>query len=179
VLVHGDYTLGDLNVVILIAMGWFGMHLHAFRFGSGFRLVEYGDIKSVRNHGTSMLDENSVTLKEVIRRTRQVFGYVYDFGDVWVHRIVVERIEPYNGRRKLPVCLAGARACPPEDCGGAPGYMNVLRVLEKASTPDDRSFREWVGDYDPKLFEIGEVNLAFGHPPGNDSAKRGQSDGNS
>lgn len=171
VLVHGDYTLGNLNVVIRTAMGWYGMHLHSFWFGSRANLVEYGDITSLPNPVPSMRDEDSVTLKEVIRRNRQVFGYVYDFGDSWVHRIVVERIEPYDGRRKLPVCLAGARACPPEDCGGVYGYMSVLRVLKEASTPDDRNFRQWVGEYDPQWFDVDEVNLAFGHPPRN-SAKR-------
>lgn len=178
VLVHGDYTLGNLNSVIRIAMGWCGMHLHLFRFGSGPHLVEYGDITTVYNPEPSMIDEDSVTLKEIIQRTRQVFGYVYDFGDGWVHRIVVERIEPYDGRRKLPVCLAGARACPPEDCGGVFGYFSVLRVLKKASTPDDRTFRQWVGEYDPKWFDVGEVNLAFGHPPRNDSAERRPTDKN-
>jgi hypothetical protein len=64
VLVHGEYTLGNLNSVIRVAMGWSGMHLHLFRFGSGVHLVKYADSKTVQVRGLSMLDENSVTLKD-------------------------------------------------------------------------------------------------------------------
>jgi len=42
---------------------------------------------------------------------------VYDFGDHWRHGVLVEKALPTTSE-KLPVCLAGRRACPPEDVGG-------------------------------------------------------------
>jgi hypothetical protein len=70
----------------------------------------------------------------------------------------VEKILPYDPSLALPVCLAGARACPPEDCGSFAGYTDVLRVLHKAETPEDRQLREWVGSYDPEQFDLEAVN---------------------
>jgi hypothetical protein len=79
--------------------------------------------------GPRILDEDRVLLGSLIRRKGQTFSYEYDFGDSWQHAVKVERIVPYDPSVALPVCLAGARACPPEDCGGFPGYANVLRAL--------------------------------------------------
>ena len=62
---------------------------------------------------------------------------------------------------RLPVCLAGARACPPEDCGGVPGYYRVLEALNKASTPEQKELREWLGSYDPDRFDLAAVNGRF------------------
>jgi hypothetical protein len=105
-----------------------------------------------------MHDEDSVLLSQVIRRQGQVFSYEYDFGDGWLHEVKVEKILPYDPGMALPVCLAGARACPPEDCGSFPGYANVLRVLKQAKTPEDREFRKWVGEYNPELFNPEAIN---------------------
>jgi hypothetical protein len=92
-----------------------------------------------------------------------VFTYEYDFGDGWLHAVKVEKILPYDPGVVLPTCLAGARACPPEDCGSFPGYADVLRVLAQAETPEDREFREWVGSYDPEFFDLEAINRRI-HP---------------
>ena len=34
------------------------------------------------------------------------------------------------------VCLAGARNCPPEDCGGIPGYAHFLAAIGNQRHPD-------------------------------------------
>jgi len=149
-----NFTLGDLHEVIQIAMGWTNSHLHAFRIGS----LQYGMAELDRDSELAMLDEESAPLRKVIRRKGQKFTYEYDFGDSWLHEIVVEKIEPSDEPHPRAVCLDGKRACPPEDCGGEPGYAHVLRVLKNASTPDDRELREWAGDYDQELFDINGVN---------------------
>ena len=62
-----------------------------------------------------------------------VFRYDYDFGDGWEHDVRVVRRTTSDGAH----CLDGARACPPEDCGGPPGYAEILLALE---SPDDPAF---------------------------------------
>ena len=58
------------------------------------------------------------------------FLYEYDFGDSWEHLVVVEKIlSPEESPADLPVCSAGAWACPPEDCGGVPGYEGFLEAI--------------------------------------------------
>src|SRR3970282_1813115 len=54
------------------------------------------------------------------------FRYVYDLGDGWGHEVLVEAIQALAAPLKHPVCLAGERACPPEDCGGTPDYRKLL-----------------------------------------------------
>jgi len=158
ILVPDNWVLGELHPALVAAMGWGGYHLHAFRFGGGFNPIEYSTYQMVVECGPRILDEDQVLLGSLIRRKGQTFSYEYDFGDSWQHEVKVEKILPYDHAVALPVCLAGARACPPEDCGSFPGYANLLRVLKKAETPEDHRLRKWVGRYDPEHFNVEGVN---------------------
>ena len=159
---HGDWTgqRGDAHTA-----GWGGFDLHAFRFGGGFNPVEYSSPLAGFGSDPRVRDENTALLSHVIRRQGQTFSYEYDFGDGWQHEIKVEKILPFDPARRLPVCLEGAWACPPEDCGSYPGYEDVLRVLAKSPTAADRELREWVGDDDPEAFDLEAVNRRL-QPPG-------------
>ena len=53
-------------------------------------------------------------------------GYVYDMGDNWQHWIIVEKLKPAEPGAVYPQFLGGERRCPPEDCGGHPGYYDFL-----------------------------------------------------
>jgi hypothetical protein len=69
-----------------------------------------------------MRNERGRRLREFLRNEGETFGYQYDFGDDWEHDVVLERI--VNGAEVVETtCLEGERACPPEDVGGPPGYM--------------------------------------------------------
>jgi hypothetical protein len=57
------------------------------------------------------------------------FGYVYDFGDNWEHRIIVEQTGNTETGAKYPRFLGGERRCPPEDCGGPPGYFDFIENI--------------------------------------------------
>ncbi|MBP7557529.1 MAG: plasmid pRiA4b ORF-3 family protein [Chitinophagaceae bacterium] len=57
------------------------------------------------------------------------FIYLYDIGDNWQHRVTVKEFSDQQLDR--PVCLEGRSACPPEDCGGLPGYYEILKMLKK------------------------------------------------
>jgi hypothetical protein len=57
------------------------------------------------------------------------FGYVYDFGDNWEHRIIVKQTGNTETGAKYPLFLGGERRCPPEDCGGPPGYFDFIENI--------------------------------------------------
>ena len=80
-------------------------------------------------------------------------------GDGWDHQILLEKIvEP--DRHCLTFCLDGARACPPEDCGGPWGYDNLLATMKDPKDPEHESILEWVGpEFDPEAFDIEAVNV--------------------
>jgi hypothetical protein len=62
------------------------------------------------------------------------------------------------------VCLAGERACPPEDCGGVPGYEDILRLLAQPpdqDDADDAERREWVDGFAPARFDLAAVDRDF------------------
>ncbi|MFH1845252.1 MAG: plasmid pRiA4b ORF-3 family protein [bacterium] len=75
----------------------------------------------------------------------------------------VEKLLPVvSGRRRYPMLTGGKRACPPEDCGGVPGYYHLLDVLENPNHPEHEELLEWSGgEYEPEKFNIQEVNRAF------------------
>ncbi len=156
--VPDNWLLGDLHPVLVAVMGWGGYHMHAFRFGGGFNPTAYSTHQMAIECGPRVQDENQVLLGYLIHRRGQTFSYEYDFGDSWQHEVKVEKILPYDLSVAPPVCLAGARACPPEDCGSFPGYARVLQVLRKAETAEDRGLLEWVGSYDPEHFDLEAVN---------------------
>ena len=148
-----NITLGQLHDVIQVAMGWQNCHMHAFHFG---------DVRYTSQQASEMGMENEefVFLGRVIRRPKQKFVYEYDFGDSWLHEIVVEKVLSIDPQAKYPVCLAGARACPPEDCGSFSGYCGILDALKASKKNDDqKELLDWLGDgYDPERFDLEAVN---------------------
>jgi hypothetical protein len=60
--------------------------------------------------------------------------------------------------------LAGARACPPEDCGGVPGYEDMVEFLASGESPqgdDADTLREWLDGWEPETFNLEEEKTAF------------------
>ncbi len=160
-LLPDNFTLGQLHDVIQVVMGWYNCHMHAFRVprrGFGPPLREFGSgLDTAEN-------ENMAFVGAVLVRKGQKLLYEYDFGDGWEHEIVVEKMLPIDPQANYPVCLAGARACPPEDCGSFPGYMNILEALKAPKkTAEQKELLEWVGDgYDPERFDLEAVNRQLG-----------------
>ena len=76
-----------------------------------------------------------------------------------MHQLVVEERFPPEQGVKYPICVAGQRACPPEDCGGPWGYPGFVGAI---SNPDHRRHEEmleWVGgEFDPERFDLESVN---------------------
>lgn len=59
------------------------------------------------------VNEKRVKLSQVVYHERSKFACEYDFGDDWMHEILVEKIlQPEPGKR-YPLCLAGRRSAPP------------------------------------------------------------------
>jgi hypothetical protein len=151
--VPGDITLARLHQILQGVMGWTDSHLHQFIVGDTF--IGAPDPA----FGMETEDERGVRLSQVARGPRATFIYEYDFGDSWEHEILVENVSPATPGARYPVCLAGARACPPEDCGGIWGYAELLEIIRDPDHPEHAEMQEWLGsDFDPESFDLDEVN---------------------
>jgi hypothetical protein len=150
VVVPSAFSLFDLHCVIQVAMGWDNCHLHEFTIKrQRYALDDDGYGKA--------LDESTARLIEVAARRTRIL-YQYDFGDSWRHTIVVEKILA-DSNLVVPTCIDGARACPPEDSGGAWGYIDKLQVLANPDDEDAEELREWLGkDFDPERFSVDNIN---------------------
>ncbi len=73
--------------------------------------------------------------------------------------LVVEKTLPPQENVHHPLCLAGARACPPEDVGGIPGYQNLLQAMRDSQHPEHEELLAWVGGaFDPEEFDVDQIN---------------------
>jgi hypothetical protein len=157
-------TLLDLHFVIQKAMGWDDKHLFSFsRVVSGHEIEYY---LPETNEPVSQLSENNpadFVLKDVFTKEEDSITYTYDFGDDWVHEIRF-RGRKYEDRRLFgyPNCLAGARACPPESCGGIPGYQNLIIAAESGTKRQRDELKKWLGyEFDPDDFSIEDDWVSF------------------
>ena len=67
-------------------------------------------------------------MRTLIGRGVERLLYVYDFGDDWRHDVIIEDVRDGAPDIDYPAFVAGERRCPPEDVGGAPGFMQFLEA---------------------------------------------------
>jgi hypothetical protein len=152
-LVPGSISLKELHDVLQVAIGWTDSHLHQFVA----RGTLYGQPDP--GFGRGCVNEKGVRLDVVLQAEKDAMIYEYDFGDGWQHKVVLEKILGSAVDGVAPSCAAGARACPPEDCGGVWGYANLLKIFSDASHPEHDEMLEWLGDrFEPERFDIAEAN---------------------
>ena len=118
-LLRSDHTLADLHNTIQITFGWTDTHLHCFTH----RCRDYGIPQIGGPHYTA--DARDIRLNDLTLRIRERFIYEYDFTDGWIHEIRLEQRLLLDKEHTYPVCTGGARAGPPEDCGGAWSYLRL------------------------------------------------------
>lgn len=152
-IVASDMKLPDLHKIIQTIMGWTNSHLHQFRINNqSYSLPE-------EESSMDIVDYRKIKLDGVVIRENQKFYYDYDFGDDWNHTIIVEKIIPRDANIKYPICIAGKRNCPPEDCGGVWGYEDLLKILLDPDHEEYEEIKEWLSDdFDPERFDIEEIN---------------------
>jgi hypothetical protein len=163
VVVPGAITLAKLHTVIQICMGWENYHIYLFEAGR----LQYGEgTAEWSDFGQRVMNAKRTLLEDVAPRKGATFLYTYDMGDGWSHKIRVGEVK--EGTPEKIRCLAGARSCPPEDCGGPYGYQELLEIIFDPKHPEHQERKEWLGDgFEPEAFDPEAVNrrLARLKPP--------------
>lgn len=163
--VESDTTLYRLHQILQIVMGWDNYHLYQFTVSG----TEYGEPDP--DFGMPVRSSRTARLSQIAPSPHDKFSYTYDFGDNWKHRVLVEKIESPEVGVRYPVCLAGARACPPEDCGGVWGYAELLEIIGAPHDERYEEMMEWLGgSFDPERFDLEAINRGLrrikGREPG-------------
>ncbi|WP_331756260.1 plasmid pRiA4b ORF-3 family protein (plasmid) [Streptomyces sp. NBC_01590] len=150
--VYSHTPLFGLHAVIQAAMGWDDAHLWSFSAQG-------------EQYGHNEQPAEAYTVAQVMPEVGSGAGYMYDFGDLWVHHLTVEKIHRPAPNTVYPRCSAGRRACPPEDCGGPSGYYRTLHAIKARKGPRYRELREWgLHKYNPAFFDRDEVNRGLADP---------------
>lgn len=150
--VPSNTLLPDLHKIIQSTMGWTHSHLHQFIVdGVFYSLPDDWDETSV--------DYRKLKTDKFLKKKGDAIKYEYDFGDSWLHEILLEEILPVEAGKKYPAAIDGSRACPPEDCGGIWGYRRLLEIMENPQHEEFEQMREWLGgDFDPEAFDLESIN---------------------
>ncbi|GEM_PF-1815781 len=153
-LVNEDISFYLLHEVIIDVMGWDGEHLYSFNKGK--RIICEPDDEGVEDGKKE--DALLVFVSDLLKKKGDRIIYAYDFGVGWMHTIelqdIVEKEETF-----LASCTDGERACPPENCGGIPGYEDVLLKMKNPQSGEYKEFVHWYGNaYLPEYFDLTMVN---------------------
>jgi hypothetical protein len=154
VLVPGAMPLNKLHSVIQAAMGWQDSHLHVFEING----QRYGVLDLEPEEEEADLDEYGVQVHGLLNEGDR-FTYEYDFGDSWIHDIEVEAVNKIDGPAGIATCLDGARACPPENCGGTSAFADFVEIMADPAHPGHQEMVSWFGgSFDPEFFDLSETN---------------------
>ena len=165
ILIPASATFWDLHVAIQDAMGWEDSHLHEFtgpdrRAASPLRIGIPGDEPWAPDEA-ALKPGWTVTLSQHLKAAAPKLLYTYDFGDDWEHEILLEKVLPVEPGATYPQCIAGRRACPPEDVGGPWGYARYLEAIANPSQPEHKELVEWRGPgFEPEKFDPSGVRFS-------------------
>jgi hypothetical protein len=159
-LIRKTATFMDLHEAIQDACRWGNYHLFAFHETENGPVIAGIPDDS---YGVPDPDATEVKLSSYFRKGGPTACYYqYDFGDDWWHEVVLEKtVNRQDGfSRQL---VDGARAFPPEDCGGTPGYEDCVAVRrgEKPEYQDRDELLEWHEDWSPEEFDLAAAKATF------------------
>lgn len=167
--VPSNYNFDQLHYAVQDAMGWENCHLHKFTVKNLTTNKEetisppseYDDESDDYTGGRfQKINSTKAKIADYFLSKGNKALYEYDFGDSWYHEIKFEKILPAEEGVKYPRCIAGSRACPPEDCGGWPGYIELLETIEDSSSENYAEVMDWLGDdFDPEAFDASKVKF--------------------
>ena len=168
--VPGAISLHTLHTMLQVVMGWENAHVYLIRLSINEKTIVYGlPDPEWEGAGMRIRDSRRTKLDATVWAEWLQLTYEYDLGDSWMHQMSIERFEHLAEEEEredalwfMPRCLAGARACPPEDAGGIGGYAVLLEALGNPKQPEHQYQLQWAGAaYDPELFSVQQANSAL------------------
>jgi hypothetical protein len=158
-----SYSFWDLHVAIQDAMGWLDCHLHEFRVvldSKSGPVGRFGIPVDDTLEQPPVQPDWTVHVSDIVGRGDLPILYVYDFGDDWRHVLMYEGGRQLERGATYPRCVAGARKCPPEDCGGVDGYAEFLEAIRDPRHERHAELVAWIGEpFDPDDFDASKLQF--------------------
>jgi len=157
ILVPDSFSFHQLHLAIQASMGWQNAHLYAFNHPGERENIGIPD----PDWDDGTLEAKNVLIRDELHKVKQKMTYEYDFGDGWVHSILLEDVT--DDKILNPIGTTGKGACPPEDCGGLWGYYELVKRVADQKDPEYGDLRDWLGladgeQWDPAAFDLKEFN---------------------
>jgi hypothetical protein len=154
--VRESMWLSRLHDSIQLVFDWFDYQTHAFNLDE----LRFGN--PLKREELVIEDDRDVTLADLDLEHHERFTYGYHFGEGWQVEVRVEKNEAAQKGAHYPLCVAGERAGPPEDCGGLEAYHDMLACIKEPQSELGREWLEWLGpDYDPNACDLEKINKAL------------------
>ena len=150
-------TFKVLHDIVQAVMGWFDYHLWEFTIGT----QRYGLPMDEDWGSEPRIEASKVRLRDVLKPRKTLIDYTYDFGDCWEHRLTVTDVRAGEPGLSYPRYIGGEGNAPPEDCGGIPGFYEMLEAIADPGHPNHAEAMEWVDDYDPDAIDELPINYAL------------------
>lgn len=154
--VPSNIRLNTLADMLVYAMGWDGDHQNQFQMNEELFKEPDDDFEAFdEESGLFVNGQYEFTLKTLLNRKGDSIKWEYDFGDSWLHTITLEKRRKKDADEGYSVKLVKYKgACPPENCGGIPGYCHLLDVLANPKSPEYLMMKSWVPEnFNPKKFD--------------------------
>lgn len=150
-MVDGSFSLEALHSVLQLVFGWQMSHLYEFQIGKTRYSMPDDD-------SSFQIEDVDIEIQDAVG-TEDHFFYNFEFGDGWRHKVNVEAVVQANDIFQYPIRVDGANACPPEDCGGAPGFANLKEAISNPEHPEHDEILRWLGGYyNPYSFDANRIN---------------------
>jgi hypothetical protein len=144
-------------------MGWSNSHLHCFTIGkrrSG-DAVNIGMRVDGELYEDDLDEDDEILSKYTDSFLKKPVVYDYDFGDNWQHKLELKSVHPKESGVVYPRCIKGQMACPPDDCGGIPGYYYFLEAYKDKNHEDhEQAFDVFADGFDPEYFDIKDIDFS-------------------
>ena len=157
-----EATFWDLHVAIQDTFGWEDRHLHEFTVPTAdFGVIRLGLPDPDGSGESQPFPDWVVSVVDLLEEPGASFMYVYDFGDEWEHTVEFEDSVPATAKTRYPVLIDGKNACPPEDVGGSPGYIDFIEALANPAHEMHKELKAWIGrPFDPRKFDPTHVKFS-------------------
>lgn len=140
-----DLRLDRLHLAIQAAMGWQNGHLYDFTAGRTARWAkpdpEFDDV----------VPPSKGTVADLFAAAgKRPALYTYDFGDNWEHLLTLGKPVEAEAGAVYPRLIDCTGRCPPEDCGGFPGFERFQKIMADPDDPEHEEMLDWHGGpFDP------------------------------